>query len=261
MRLPNESAIPLKSRHRWGTFANSPLPGESRSRSPRSRLGRTGDGGKGQGGISSRWSNVRPSGWFVGLCVLVVLLVACAGPSPTEVPTSTPSPTSTPTPTIIPTPTSTPTPTPTMAPTLTPTPLSTPPIAPTPTSIPAPTQTMVPTPSPSPTLTPAPTGTPTLAPTPTPSATPIPQSKELSLEVSSPEDNSVVRASEISVVGRSSPDATVSVNGLLAKVDESGNFETPQSLRLQEGPNLIEVIASDLSGLVRTRVLTVIYIP
>ena len=70
----------------------------------------------------------------------------------------------------------------------------------------------------------------------------------------------MVRTSEISVVGRSSPDATVSVNGLLAKVDTDGTFESTRSLLLQEGPNLIEVIASDLTGAVRTRVLTVIFI-
>ena len=64
---------------------------------------------------------------------------------------------------------------------------------------------------------------------------------------------------EIPVTGRSSPDATVSVNGQLATIDESGNFET--LLPLEEGPNLIEVIASDLAGDIRTNVLTVIYKP
>ena len=64
---------------------------------------------------------------------------------------------------------------------------------------------------------------------------------------------------EIPVAGRSSPDATVSVNGVLADTDTLGNFEA--LLSLEEGPNLIEVIASDLAGDVRTTVLMVIYIP
>ena len=69
----------------------------------------------------------------------------------------------------------------------------------------------------------------------------------------------MVGSAEISVSGRASPDATVSVNGLLVELDLSGNFEA--LLPLEEGPNLIEVIASDLGDNVSTRVMTVIYIP
>ena len=81
----------------------------------------------------------------------------------------------------------------------------------------------------------------------------------LLLQISSPVDNSVVSSEEIPVAGRSSPDATVSVNGVLADTDTLGSFEA--LLSLEEGPNLIEVIASDLAGDVRTTVLMVIYIP
>ena len=80
------------------------------------------------------------------------------------------------------------------------------------------------------------------------------------LEVISPEVNSIVRSPEISVAGRASPDATVSVNGQLADMDVSGKFGS-RSLPLEEGPNLIEVIASDLAGDVRTLILMVIYVP
>jgi len=69
----------------------------------------------------------------------------------------------------------------------------------------------------------------------------------------------VVNVKEIPAVGRASPDATVSVNGQIVEMDTVGNFETV--LPLEEGINLIEVIASDLAGDVRTRVLTIIYIP
>ena len=79
----------------------------------------------------------------------------------------------------------------------------------------------------------------------------------LTLQIFSPEDNTTVSSAVISAVGRASPDATVSVNGQLVELDPSGNFET--ALHLDEGPNLIEAIASDLAGDVRSSVLTVIF--
>ena len=45
----------------------------------------------------------------------------------------------------------------------------------------------------------------------------------------------------------------------MADISVSGEFKTSSPLRLTEGPNLIEVIASDLAGKVRTIVLTVIF--
>ena len=79
-------------------------------------------------------------------------------------------------------------------------------------------------------------------------------SQELLLDVSSPQDNNVVATQTVTVGGRSSPDATVSVNGHLALLDPTGQFNV--SLPLTEGPNLIEVIASDLAGNVEERLLT-----
>ena len=81
---------------------------------------------------------------------------------------------------------------------------------------------------------------------------------ELFIEVSEPADNTVVSSAAITVTGRSSPDATVSVNGQIAVVEADGRFST-SDVGLQEGPNLIEVIASDLAGEERTLVLMVIY--
>ena len=77
--------------------------------------------------------------------------------------------------------------------------------------------------------------------------------------VSSPLDDTTVNSPQLRVAGRSSPDATVSVSGRLVVLKESGDFETV--LPLVKGPNLIEVIASDLAGGLETRVMTVIYIP
>lgn len=189
-------------------------------------------GGRNSGGLGTA---------LVVASLSVLLLASCAGGEDEAIRTptspSSPSPTATstvvgPTPTINPTPTVTPQETPTVV--LTPTPT-------------LPTQ--------------APTATPPSTSTPTPSATPIPQPSELFLQVSSIEDNSVLNSSELSVVGRSSPDATVSVNGQLAVVKFSGDFATARPLSLEPGTNLIEVIASDLTGEVRTLMLAVIYIP
>ncbi|MCE2403808.1 MAG: hypothetical protein J4F43_01475 [Dehalococcoidia bacterium] len=178
---------------------------------------------------------------------LSLLLAACDGdeevtitPGPTEPAVSTPAvaPTATPEPA----PTSRPVPTATLVPT------------PAPTRVP-PTATPPATPTPAPTPTPRPTSTPA------PSPTPVHQPAELFLEVSEPQDSSVVDTPNVIVSGRSSPDATVSVNGQIAEVDAEGSFSTPEPVTLQEGPNAIEVIASDLAGGVETMVLTVISIP
>jgi hypothetical protein len=81
----------------------------------------------------------------------------------------------------------------------------------------------------------------------------------LFLELLSPLDNSIVNTPEVTVAGVTSPDATLSVNGELVPPEPDGTFST--TLRLEEGPNLIEVIASDLAGNEVGTVLTVIYIP
>ena len=167
---------------------------------------------------------------FAGIVLVIMLIISCDGEA-------TPTPTGTPT-LVLPTATSAPTPTATLAPT------------PTATSAPTPTATLAPTPTPSPTPTPTPT------PTPAPTPMPEPQPRDLLLQVSLPEDNSVVNQSRVSVTGRTSPDATVSINEILPVIGPSGEFEA--SITLEEGPNLIEIIASDLAGDVRSRVMTVI---
>ena len=82
----------------------------------------------------------------------------------------------------------------------------------------------------------------------------------LSLAVTLPQDEVVVKDAVIRVVGRSSPDAVVSVNGNIVRtMDIEGNFSTLVSL--VEGPNLLEVIATDYRGGEASQVLTVIYTP
>ena len=82
----------------------------------------------------------------------------------------------------------------------------------------------------------------------------------LSLVITVPQDEVVVKDAVLRVVGRTSPDAVVSVDGRIVRtMDIEGNFSTLVSL--VEGPNLVEVIATDYRGGQASRVLTVIYAP
>lgn len=79
------------------------------------------------------------------------------------------------------------------------------------------------------------------------------------LVVSSPADETVVATSALTTKGQTSPDAVVSVNGQVATVDGDGNFTA--SVTLQQGPNSIDVIASDFYGNQKSMVVNVIYAP
>ena len=102
---------------------------------------------------------------------------------------------------------------------------------------------------------------PTRTPTPTsvvPGVTPAVSAFPLVLM--SPQDEVVVKDAILRVVGRTNPDAVVSVNGEIVRtVDIEGNFSTLVSL--VEGPNLLEIIATDYRGGQASQVLTVIYAP
>ncbi len=116
---------------------------------------------------------------------------------------------------------------------------------------------------PTPTATSAPLATATMAPpspTPTPTATLTPDDTErLFLEITQPEDESVVSTEAVAVRGSTAADAVVSVNGAVVEVDAQGAFEA--IVTLAEGPNLIEVVASDLTGAEESRDIVVVYIP
>ena len=101
-------------------------------------------------------------------------------------------------------------------------------------------------------------GAPTPAPTPTPTVTPTPP-VGLFLEVTEPLDESVVTTSPVRVSGTTIPDVVLSVNGEIVEVDEQGNFTI--MVALEEGPNIIEVIASDLEGNEVSKILVIFYIP
>ncbi len=88
----------------------------------------------------------------------------------------------------------------------------------------------------------APTSTPVPA-SPTPVPTPIPP---LTLRLLAPLDGAGVEIGAVGVLGKTRPDAVVAVNGVPVEVDATGTFR--HDLILEDGANLIEVVASDLLG-------------
>ena len=104
-----------------------------------------------------------------------------------------------------------------------------------------------PSPSPSPKLTPTPTPTPTTG--------------ALFLSVTQPQDQSVVNTASITISGRTIHGAVVSVSLndsiYIPSVDNNGYFTI--SVPLDEGPNLIEVIASDYYGNQKSVNISIIY--
>ena len=97
---------------------------------------------------------------------------------------------------------------------------------------------------------------------PTPTQTPAPTETPVSLflEIAEPEEESVVSASSITVSGSTAPGAVVSVlvGDTIDMVDvgEAGNFTV--TVGLEEGPNVIEIIASDWKGNEVSKILDVI---
>ena len=116
----------------------------------------------------------------------------------------------------------------------------------------------IPTPVPTATETPVP---PTPTPTPEPTVTPTPRSEtfNLSLDFEGIGDESVVRSQTVLLRGRTTADAIVSVNGVIVEVQSDGTFEL--TLLLDPGPNLVEIVASDLDGNSVSSSLAIISIP
>ena len=105
------------------------------------------------------------------------------------------------------------------------------------------------------------TPTPAIEATATPTATPTPRAtpKSLFLTVTSPEDESIVETSEVTVIGETLPTAIVSVNGEEVNVEDDGTFST--TVTLEEGPNDIQIVASTLGGQETSVILMVAYMP
>ncbi len=89
-------------------------------------------------------------------------------------------------------------------------------------------------------------------------ATPTPSSA-FTLTLETPHDGEVLHVSPVLVIGRTSPGAVVSVNDAVTIANPQGRFSL--SVPLQEGPNVLEVIASDAAGEQVYIILTVLYQP
>ena len=90
-------------------------------------------------------------------------------------------------------------------------------------------------------------------------AAPSANAGPLTLQVLSPQDGAVVSTSQVTVTGAAAPGEVVTVNDDIILVGADGAFQSDVSL--SEGPNLIEVIASNDSGDETTLELTVTYQP
>jgi hypothetical protein len=81
----------------------------------------------------------------------------------------------------------------------------------------------------------------------------------LSLEFEGLDENRVIRSETALLRGITSVDAIVSVNGVILEVQYDGTFEL--TLILDEGPNIVDVVASDLDGSQVNSSLVIISIP
>jgi len=81
----------------------------------------------------------------------------------------------------------------------------------------------------------------------------------ISLYLFWPITNDTVNSASVPVIGATNVDAVVTVNGVLVEVDVLGIFST--SVALEEGPNAIEVTASDLLGNVQSQTVVVFRMP
>ncbi len=85
-----------------------------------------------------------------------------------------------------------------------------------------------------------------------------PEASTILLTVTEPQDETTVYSSGLVVKGQTEADAVVSVDGVTIEVGADGEFST--TVTLEEGPNLIEVMASDFEGNEGSVDLTVIYV-
>ena len=77
------------------------------------------------------------------------------------------------------------------------------------------------------------------------------------LLVTEPENESIVSFASLPLSGRTGPNAIVSINGRSVSVDRFGYFSS--SVQLEEGPNVIDVVATNDDGRTLSSVLAVIY--
>lgn len=79
------------------------------------------------------------------------------------------------------------------------------------------------------------------------------------LHIVAPQDGDVVNTSSVLLRGFALPETVISVNEDIYLVGSQGQFEIP--LTLEEGPNVFEIVASDLSGNKESVILVLTYQP
>ena len=83
------------------------------------------------------------------------------------------------------------------------------------------------------------------------------QKIELMLNVSEPNNKSVITSSPVTVKGQTAPNASVFINELELQADNQGLFTA--KLNLEEGINYIIIVANDVDGNFAEKELTVDY--
>lgn len=111
--------------------------------------------------------------------------------------------------------------------------------------------------------TPSPTSGPAPSATPTPDTTTVSntgvQRYGLFIELEGVSPDSIVYGTNITVSGLTAPDAVLSIQGVIVPVEADGSFSYP--VVLDAGPNIIEVVASDLAGNVISQQIAVVSLP
>src|SRR5665648_49439 len=85
------------------------------------------------------------------------------------------------------------------------------------------------------------------------------QQGALLIQLFSPQDEEVFDVPKIEVCGKAPVGTVISINDQIILVSGSGDFSVP--VMLEEGPNVIELVASDLDGNELDIVLVVVYEP
>ena len=87
----------------------------------------------------------------------------------------------------------------------------------------------------------------------------VPSEFALPFSLFYPLDGTEINEPTIQILGVTRPDAVVAINGYPVEAGPSGIFAG--NLALEEGANLVEVVATDIDGNVRSEVIAVFYIP
>jgi hypothetical protein len=68
----------------------------------------------------------------------------------------------------------------------------------------------------------------------------------ISLKITEPTDAAEISSNTVAVKGETVPGATVTVNDAVSTADDNGNFSV--TISLEQGPNAIDIIATDDNG-------------